>query len=139
MKEARRTLLGAITAASAGGLLWVAACRIDDVREPWDGSSYPVAYAAALLVSATIGYLWPRGAPIWGAVIIVMQLPVMMAGGGQTGPLLAVGLLILVALAIPAAASAGMARVTGCATPTSWHSAAKPSLSESRWMSGSGG
>jgi hypothetical protein len=92
----------------AGIALWMAANLTDDVREPWDGASFGLFYAAALAVSAILGAFAQGRAWAVGAAVVWAMLPVMVIASGA-GPLIALGVIILAAMSLPAAGVAELA------------------------------
>lgn len=94
-----------------GGLYWSAVCRLAAVDEPWDVPAYGHAwYPLSIALAAGVGL--PLGKRGWmaGLAITASQLPVMLANSG-TGPLIAVGVLFLCVLSVPAAAASWLAGV----------------------------
>lgn len=97
----RSVLLAAISAFAL--LYWQMVCDVTGANEPWDSADFLTTwYPVALAASAVSGF-WLR---LWGwsagVIIIFAQLPVMLLNSG-TGPLLIVGLFLLVGFAFPAA------------------------------------
>ncbi len=89
-------------------LYWAVVSRVAHVAEPWDAPAYWYGcYPGALLLSATGGRVigWRAGAIVIGA-----QAPMMWLGGAAGGPLWPLGLVILLALALPAIVIAALAR-----------------------------
>ena len=87
-------------------LYWLAVNAISGTVEPWDAPSYwTIAYPIALAIAALAGFLSRLPAWLVRGLVIFAQLPVMLAGSG-IGPLIALGLLLLGLLAIPAIAAA---------------------------------
>jgi hypothetical protein len=85
-----------------GGLYWRFVCRIGEAAEPWDtGGYWQLWYPLSLAISALAGFLLRdrRGQP--GVLITFAQLPVMWINNG-VGPLVAVGVVFLCGLAVPA-------------------------------------
>jgi hypothetical protein len=92
----------------AGIALWMAANLTDNVREPWDGASFWLFYAAALAISAVLGAFAAGGAWAAGAAVVFAMLPVMVVASGAD-PLMALGLIFLAAMSVPAAGIAELA------------------------------
>lgn len=103
-----KTLLGLILGFGVGVALWYTANVTDGVREPWDGGSFWLFYAAAVLLSAVLGAIASDRAWAMGFAVVFAMLPVILAGSG-IGPLIGVGLLYLVVMALPAAGAAELA------------------------------
>lgn len=99
--------LGQLIALFAIGVgYWLLASHILHVAEPWDSRHYfSAAYPGCLLLCAAWGAAAGRQACAGGALLTVAQLPVIVAHSGA-GPLLPVGVVYLVLLALPAMACA---------------------------------
>ncbi|WP_374144305.1 hypothetical protein [Sphingomonas sp.] len=86
--------------------LWVGANIAFETTEPWDSAFYlSVSYPLALAISAGLGFAFAELPCRWGLIIMLAQFPVMVIQSG-TGPLIAVGILLLAVLSVPAMASA---------------------------------
>ncbi|MBY0285090.1 MAG: hypothetical protein K2W81_14150 [Sphingomonas sp.] len=113
----RTVLLAAITAFAL--LYWQMVCDVTGVNEPWDAADFLSKwYPFALAASAVSGF-WLR---LWGwsagLIIIFAQLPVMLLNSGS-GPLLVVGLILLVGFAFPASLiSAAAGQIATLVAPT---------------------
>ncbi|WP_052134329.1 hypothetical protein [Sphingomonas sp. 37zxx] len=102
----QRDLLRAVVVAVGATLFWLAANRLGGTREPWDGPFYwSLTYPAALAISAGLGGVFPCRAWLWALILILAQVPVMIAAAG-TGPLLPVGIIFALFLSLPAVAVA---------------------------------
>jgi hypothetical protein len=89
-------------AALAGLALWTAVSLSMGGGEPWDADRYwTLACPAALVLSLALGLAFPRRAWCWGAVVMLAQVPVVIAVSG-VGPLLAAGVVYAALLAVPA-------------------------------------
>lgn len=89
-------------AAFAGLSLWSAVSLSSGGGEPWDADRYwLLACPAALVLSLALGLAFPRRAWCWGAVVMLAQVPVVIAVSG-VGPLLAAGVVYAALLAVPA-------------------------------------
>ncbi|MEN5062427.1 hypothetical protein [Luteimonas sp. TWI1416] len=89
-------------AAIAGLALWSVVSLSSGGIEPWDAARYwTLACPAALLLSLALGIAFPVRGWVWGAVVMLAQLPVVIAVSG-IGPLLAAGVVYTVLLALPA-------------------------------------
>lgn len=86
---------------------WYLVCLMTDQNEPWDAASYWVIwYPLSLGLSALGGYALKSRSWSAGVIVTFAQLPVMVMINGEVGALIAVGLVLLVGLAMPAAAIA---------------------------------
>lgn len=95
-------------------MFWQVVCKMSGTLEPWDSPAYwNLWYPLSLLLAAIVGSFFRHRA--WGAGIFVIfaQLPVMWFNKG-TGPLFAIGLLLLSFLAVPA----GLASLLGSRAAT---------------------
>lgn len=90
-------------AAVAGLAYWALVSALSGGGEPWDAARFwTVAFPGALALSALLGAVAPARAWAWGAIVMLAQVPVVVAVSGA-GPLLIAGLLYAAALALPAA------------------------------------
>ncbi|MES2293987.1 MAG: hypothetical protein V4527_11865 [Pseudomonadota bacterium] len=97
------------TAFAAGAALWTMASIAAGGGEPWDASLYwTIAYPAALMVCGGLGILFPHRAWRWPLVVMLAQMPVMIAFGSGLG-LFPLGLILLAALSLPGMAVASLA------------------------------
>ncbi|RYG85837.1 MAG: hypothetical protein EON59_11350 [Alphaproteobacteria bacterium] len=88
----------------SGGVYWLSISKASGVAEPWDDGAYwRIWYPLALLICALSGYLLKKDGWLVSAIFIAAQLPVMVLVSG-IGPLLMLGLLLTMALAVPAVA-----------------------------------
>ncbi|UUL81603.1 hypothetical protein [Sphingomonas qomolangmaensis] len=102
----QRDLVSAVVVAVGATLFWLAANRLGGTREPWDGPYYwSLTYPAAIAVCAVLGGVFPRRAWLWALILILAQVPVMIAAAG-TGPLLPIGIVFALFLSLPAVAIA---------------------------------
>lgn len=102
MDEGGRRAVAPLASLLLGCGYWFVAARLSGVVEPWDAPDYwTIAYPGALLLAALLGATWPRRGWAWGAIVVLAQLPVVVAASGA-GPLLAAGLLFALVLALPA-------------------------------------
>lgn len=86
-----------------GGLYWQFVSRIGEAAEPWDADAYwRLWYPLSLALSALAAFALRRRHAMAGVLITFAQLPVMWINNG-IGPLVAVGVVMLCGLAIPAA------------------------------------
>lgn len=91
---------GFILAVSLG--FWSAVSMIAGVAEPWDAAEFwTIFFPAALALSVVLGCVPRRHQWAVGAVVMLAQVPVVMAVSG-VGPLLAAGGVIAAILSIPA-------------------------------------
>ena len=95
-------------------LYWLAVNALSGTAAPWDAPSYwTVRSPLALVIAALAGFLSRLPAWLIGGLVVFAQLPVMLAAAG-IGPLIAVGLLLLGLLAVPATLAAWLgARLRG--------------------------
>jgi hypothetical protein len=83
-------------------IFWFAMAQYLGVGEPWDSSDFwPLAYPAALALSAVMGFKGTGSKWSAGAIVIFAQVPIVLATAGDTS-LLGVGALYSAILAIPA-------------------------------------
>lgn len=86
---------------------WTLVASLAKTPEPWDAEDYwMLAYPLSILMAAVAGAAFDRRAWLAGLVLTMGQLPVLLVQSGG-GPMIAVGLLLLVVLAIPAAIVSG--------------------------------
>ena len=94
------------TAFLAGTILWSLATIAAGGREVWDTSLYwTAAYPVALLIGAGLAAAFPERAWRWPLVVMLAQMPVMLATGSGLG-LLPLGLALLAILSLPGMAIA---------------------------------
>jgi hypothetical protein len=97
----------------AGGAIWGWVALAGGRAEPWDAPQFwSAGYPAALAACAILGWIWPRGAWRWAALVFAMLLVVMLAGTVGTGSsfsMLPPGLVLLAVLALPGVALAALA------------------------------
>ena len=85
-----------------GAAYWFLVIRVSGVTEPWDAETYwSVWYPASFVLSALGGALLKKRGWLAGVILTFAQLPIMWLNA-ETGPLWAVGMVILCALAVPA-------------------------------------
>lgn len=110
-----RALAAKVVAVLCGAtLFWQVVCKMSGTLEPWDSWAYwTLWYPLSLLLAATAGSFFRHRAWCARIVVIFAQLPVMWSNNG-TGPLFAVGLLLLFLLAVPA----GLASLLGSRAAT---------------------
>jgi len=106
---ARDSPLPYAISAVASLALWTATATLSGKREPWDAGFYwTAAYPLAVLLSAVLGYFFPRGPWRWAVIVMVMQLGVMWAAGSDFS-LLPLGLALVAVLSLPAIGLATLA------------------------------
>lgn len=99
-----RLVISILAALVVGGIYWKLFIQMTGVREPWDASSYwSVGYPISLVISALAGRLFKAHAWLGGALITLVQFPIIMFDN-ETGPLWPVGLVFLIVFSIPCAA-----------------------------------
>lgn len=104
-------LLTVLALLCVGGFYWAVVCRLAAVDEPWNAPAYWHAwYPLSIALAAGAGLLLRKRDWMAGVAITASQLPVMLVNS-ETGPLLAVGVLFLCVLAVPAAAASWLAGI----------------------------
>lgn len=94
------------TAFLTGAILWSLATIAAGGREVWDvGLYWTVAYPAALLTGGGLAALYPHRPWRWPLVVMLAQMPVMIAMGSGLG-LFPLGLALLAILSLPGMAIA---------------------------------
>lgn len=89
---------------AASGMYWQLACHMTGAREPWDAEAYwRLWYPFSFILAAITGCFFGKDGWLAGGIITFAQLPVMWINNG-TGALVAVGVILLGILAVPAAA-----------------------------------
>lgn len=102
--------------ALVGMLFWQVVTWVTGATEPWDAEGYWSLWYPLSLVLSGCGSFWIRTHGwLAGLIVTFSQLPGMWIGSGP-GPLWALGLLMLVALALPAIAVSALAARFGNAT-----------------------
>lgn len=100
--DIRSTHVAGTWAALSGLAYWAAVSVWSHGGEPWDAPMFwTVFYPGALLLAAVLGWAFPLRAWLWGAVVLLAQVPVVMLVSGME-PLLVAGLLYALVLSIPA-------------------------------------
>jgi hypothetical protein len=89
----------------SGLLLWEAANQVFGTREPWDSPHFWWAYLVALALSGVFGFVFDRKAWRWGLLMVLTLWPVMWLHT-QGGPLIVLGLVVTLGLAVPTIATA---------------------------------
>jgi hypothetical protein len=98
-----------LAAAVGGALLWLAAALAGGKTEAWDSSLYwVVAYPAAIVLAAVLGYWAPHRAWRWGLTIMLVQAVVLTLSAADF-TLLPLGLILFAILALPPIGAAGLA------------------------------
>jgi hypothetical protein len=96
------------TAFLAGTILWSLATIAAGGREVWDAGLYwTAAYPAALLIGGGLAVLYPERPWRWPLVVMLTQMPVMIAMGSGLG-LFPLGLALLAILSLPGMAIAAI-------------------------------
>lgn len=84
---------------------WQLISGVLNVDEPWDSPAYwTIAYPLSLVLSAGFGAVAQRNGWLAGIVVTLAQLPVVLLNSGL-GPLLPIGVVLTLFLALPAAAA----------------------------------
>jgi len=96
------SILAALVAVTSGPLLWICAADAAGKVEAWDGPFYFSRVVPALcLIAAGCGFLAPRHAWRWPALIYASQFIVMLARTkGPIGPLVPLGFIMMASLAL---------------------------------------
>jgi len=98
----RATLSPFLLAAALGALLWYAAAIVSGKREAWDAAAYwAVAYPAALLICAYLGYSYPVRSWRWPLVLFEAQFIAMCIRNGELGNLWPLGMALFAVVALP--------------------------------------
>jgi len=106
----RNALVPACIAIAVGTALWIAAAVLTGKREPWDDSAYwTVAYPAALLASALLGYFYPTLTWRWPLLIFEAQLVAQCVRNGEPGNLWPIGMVLFAIVALPGMLTAKVA------------------------------
>ena len=91
-----------LVAALAGVALWIGASVLSGRREAWDAPIYwSVAYPAALVLCALLGWLWPRKPWRWALALFLFQFVGMAIRNGELGGLWPLGLVLFAVLSVP--------------------------------------
>jgi hypothetical protein len=103
-----RSVVSALIAVSSGAVLWIWAAHASGKLEAWDGPLYFSRVVPALaVISACCGFLAPRHAWRWPALIYASQFVVMVAQAKRPiSPLAPVGFIMLAGLATVSAVPA---------------------------------
>ena len=83
----------------SSALFWIAVHRVLDTNEVWDSAGFVWAYPSVIGLTGFFGAIFPRHPVLWGLTAMLAELPVMVWQSGA-GPLLLVGIFILLVLAI---------------------------------------
>jgi hypothetical protein len=98
----RSALVPAVIAAAAGMLTWFAASLLSGRREAWDAPMYwTLAYPAALMVCAWLGYQHPKRAWMWALILFLAQFIAMCIRNREIGSLAPLGLIVMALLSLP--------------------------------------
>ena len=91
-----------LVTSTSGLLFWSMAVVASGRREPWDSEAYWTLYLPlAVFLAFAFGMLFPDRPWRWALAVMLMQLPVMLAGGSGLG-LLPLGIMLLLVLSLPA-------------------------------------
>jgi hypothetical protein len=86
-----------LVASASGAALWIFSNLREGTQEPWDVPAYWSIYlpfAAALCF--VLGLAFPEKPWRWPLAVMFAQLPVMIAFTGEAGPLIVIGIGLLV-------------------------------------------
>ena len=93
-----------------GAALWTAASLASGRREAWDAPVYwALAYPAALVASAVLGYFFPVRTWRWPLALFAGQFIAMVIRSDELGGLWPLGLVMFGVLALPAFVAARIA------------------------------
>jgi hypothetical protein len=99
-----------VIAAGLGVCLWLAVSFVSGKREAWDSGLYwSVAYPAAMIACAWLGYRFPAGAWRWPLTLFETQLLPMAVLSGEVGSLWILGVILLAVFALPGVLAAYLA------------------------------
>ncbi|GGA06408.1 MAG: hypothetical protein COW16_01490 [Sphingomonadales bacterium CG12_big_fil_rev_8_21_14_0_65_65_10] len=101
------TLQLAVLGFVVGLMFWGLFIKVTHTPEPWDHPYFILAYVSALLISIGLGAIAKGSAWLAGALVVMAMLPVMLAVSGN-GPLIVVGILLLMLLSAPCAGVAAL-------------------------------
>lgn len=103
MRYGQRYTLILIAAAASASAYWSAINLGYGTREPWDTPDYlTIWYPLSLGLAALLGFLFEDEAWQLGAVVVLIQLPLMLVWGTGMGPLIGLGIMMLLVLSLPA-------------------------------------
>ncbi|HQR21110.1 MAG TPA: hypothetical protein PKV98_09590 [Burkholderiaceae bacterium] len=109
-----RSVVPVLIAAAIGAALWIAASVVSGRREAWDASAYwALAYPAAIVASALLGYFFPTRAWRWPLALFAAQFVAMVVRNGELGGLWPLGLMLFAVLALPSMLAAHVAARIG--------------------------
>lgn len=92
----------AFIALATGAALWLLTAIACGRREAWDASAYwALAYPAALVACAALGYRYPARAWLWAVALFEGQFSAMCARNGELGGLWPLGMVMFAVLALP--------------------------------------
>jgi hypothetical protein len=93
-----------------GAALWFGISMLTGKREPWDAQAYwALAYPAAILAAALLGYFYPERPWRWAALLFASQFLAMCVRNGELGNLWPLGIAVFAVLALPAVIAARLA------------------------------
>jgi len=93
----------------AGALLWWLTSAFTGAREAWDSAFYwRITYPLSIVVAAVLGYRYPVGAWLWGALVMLGQAVILSLGPGSWN-LWPLTLVALVVQGVPAVVAAWLA------------------------------
>ena len=99
-----------VIAAVLGAALWFGISMLTGRREPWDAGAYwALAYPAAIVTAALLGYFYPERPWRWPAVLFASQFLAMCIRNGELGNLWPLGIAMFAILAVPAVIAARLA------------------------------
>jgi hypothetical protein len=93
-----------------GAALWFVTSALTGKREPWDASAYwAVAYPAALVTCALLGYSYPERPWRWALVLFESQFLAMCVRNGELGNLWPLGMALFAVISLPGLFAARLA------------------------------
>ena len=106
-----RSAFAPVTIAVAVGFaLWFTTSVLTGRREPWDALAYwVIAYPAAILVCALLGYSYPERPWRWALVLFVSQFLAMCVRNGELGNLWPLGMALFAVIGLPGVFAAKVA------------------------------
>ena len=105
-----RALTPVLIAFVAGAGLWSAAAMISGKKEAWDAATYWVlAYPAALLICACLGYAYQDRPWRWALVLFEAQFVAMCIRNGELGGLWPLGIVLFAIVSLPGMLAANLA------------------------------
>ena len=106
----RKAAVPIFIAVAVGVALWFATSLLSGKRESWDASAYwVVAWPAAVLTCAFLGYAYPERPWRWALVLFESQFLAMCIRNGELGNLWPMGMALFAVIALPGVVAARFA------------------------------